>query len=177
MHTVSFMYMASEGCRRITNSFLPCFLPKQWDSLCNKGLQVWETEYVKSNENKITQSQFKRSKAIHLKMSPGTSLNWTRISAFLEFKAFPAFSIKGTPAGKKNGIDQLKEIKNKNCVFNPNKRSSKTNVNIWWWFPYLPIFHCVFAEWQLQKLEYLNYQEPLDHLYSPHIVQEQLLHL
>jgi hypothetical protein len=32
-----------------------------------------------------------------LNISPGTSLNWTRISAFLEFNAFPAFSMKGTP--------------------------------------------------------------------------------
>lgn len=36
-------------------------------------------------------------------MSPGTSLNWTLISAFLEFNAFPAFSMNGTPA--KNGVD------------------------------------------------------------------------
>jgi hypothetical protein len=34
----------------------------------------------------------------HLKISPGTSLNCTRISAFLESKALPAFMIKGTPA-------------------------------------------------------------------------------
>jgi hypothetical protein len=35
---------------------------------------------------------------IHLKMSPGTSLNCTRTSAFLEFNALPALRMKGTPA-------------------------------------------------------------------------------
>nr|GMD01222.1 hypothetical protein Iba_chr05fCG5380 [Ipomoea batatas]GMD01224.1 hypothetical protein Iba_chr05fCG5400 [Ipomoea batatas] len=57
---MSFIYIASDGWRRMTNSFLPRFL--------------------------------------HLNISPGTSLNWTRISAFLELSAFPALSIKGTPA-------------------------------------------------------------------------------
>jgi hypothetical protein len=33
-----------------------------------------------------------------LKISPGTSLNCTRISAFLESKALPAFMTNGTPA-------------------------------------------------------------------------------
>lgn len=39
------------------------------------------------------------SEYIHLKMSPGTSLNCTRISAFLEFNALPALRMKGTPVG------------------------------------------------------------------------------
>uniref|UniRef100_A0A0A9CI73 Glucose-6-phosphate 1-dehydrogenase, cytoplasmic isoform n=1 Tax=Arundo donax TaxID=35708 RepID=A0A0A9CI73_ARUDO len=54
------MYIASDGWRRMTNSFLPCFL--------------------------------------HLKMSPGTSLNCTRTSALLEFNALPALRMKGTPS-------------------------------------------------------------------------------
>lgn len=40
-------------------------------------------------------------RSIHLNISPGTSLNWTRISAFLEFKAFPAFRMKGTPVKRR----------------------------------------------------------------------------
>lgn len=32
-------------------------------------------------------------------MSPGTSLNCTRTSAFLELSALPALRMKGTPAG------------------------------------------------------------------------------
>lgn len=41
-HTVSFMYIASEGCRRITNSFLPCFWPEQ-KKTCNKYQhKIWK---------------------------------------------------------------------------------------------------------------------------------------
>lgn len=55
-----------------------------------------------TNMSKLSYSVLQRPSALHLNMSPGTSLNWTLISAFLEFNAFPAFSMNGTPA--KDGV-------------------------------------------------------------------------
>lgn len=96
--------MASEGCKRITNSFLPCFLPKQWGNSepSKEFIILPKTKYGVQNLPTTTYRIIKLC-VLHLNMSPGTSLNWTLISAFLEFNAFPAFSIKGTP--EENSVD------------------------------------------------------------------------
>lgn len=65
----------------------------------------------------------------------------------------------------------------KDGVGNENKERGNIAYKIQTFFSrvlYLPIFHYVYAEPQLRKWECLSGQEQLDHLYTHHIVQEQL---
>lgn len=62
--TVNFIYIASDGCRRMTNSFLPCFLPIKESTKYNSRVQYKQTfklkfgylnEIIQGSNNKINQ--------------------------------------------------------------------------------------------------------------------------
>ncbi len=67
----------------------------------------------------------------HLKISPGTSLNCTRISAFLESKALPAFMIKGTPAASRQMV--LTTVQYQNSIWMKLPSNVKIPCNFFCW--------------------------------------------
>lgn len=66
-----------------------------------------DTKHILKSDMKFLYDSSKMGN-LHLKISPGASLNCTRISAFRESKALPAFKMNGTPATIKDNVYQKK---------------------------------------------------------------------